>query len=295
MTRLLLTGAAGLLGRAIVASTPPGVELHATWRSARPPAGVAATRVDLADAGAVRDLVRDVRPDVVVHAAYAGNERDIVAATGAVAAAAVEAGAAIVHVSTDAVFGGEDGPYQEDDPPDPCHAYGRWKAAAEAIVRDLLPDAAIVRTSLLCATTPLDPRSAWVADALRDGVPVTLYVDELRQPIAVDDLAAMLWDVVRLDRRERAGPWHLVGPEALSRYALGLLVARYAGVDPLGITAAASPRDAAEPRPRDVRLVSWRADAVLQTRPRPVSVLFAPPAAVPGAPPPARRPRPAPG
>jgi dTDP-4-dehydrorhamnose reductase len=148
--------------------------------------------------------------------------------------------------------------------------YGRWKAEAEGIVQHLLPDAAIVRTSLITQFRPLDPRSAWVANSLRKRVPITLFVDELRCPVAPDDLAAQIWELVALEASKRKGVWHLVGTEAISRYALGLLIAAHEGYDPSGITAAYTDPTL---RPRDLRLSTARADAQLSTRARPISTL----------------------
>lgn len=272
----MITGGAGLLGQALLRSVPGGAEVHATWRHA-PVRGAEAHRVELSDGAATRDLALRVRPDVVIHTAYsaANGEQDILAATRAVVGACRAAGAALVHLSTDALLDGETAPYGEDTEPAPVHEYGRWKAAAEAEVRRSLPDAVVIRTSLVVATDPLDPRSAWVADSLRNGKPVTLFTDEIRAPIEVGDLAAQIWEILDLPGQDRAGVWNLCGPEALSRYAIGLLVAARERLDPSGITPATS-RGIDPPRPRDLRLLTTRADRALHTRPRGISEVLAP-------------------
>ncbi len=182
-------------------------------------------------------------------------------------------GAGMVHVSTDMVFDGERAPYSEDDPPAPLTGYGRSKAEAEEIVRRTLPGAAVVRTSLILRADPPDRTTGWVLDGLRSGAPVRLFTDELRCPIAADDLAAQLWELASLPADARAGAWHLAGPEALSRYALGLLIAARAGLDPAGITPARLAESPA-PRPRDLRLLTGRADRALRTRARPASAVL---------------------
>src|SRR5438105_2939818 len=83
--------------------------------------------------------------------------------------------------------------------------------AAEELVRERLPRAAIIRTSLIVRAHPPDGGSAWVLGGLRRGEPVRLFVDELRCPIAVEDLAAQLWEIAALPAEARAGVWHLVG------------------------------------------------------------------------------------
>jgi dTDP-4-dehydrorhamnose reductase len=273
--RVLVTGGAGLVGSTLIATAPEGVDVHATQRNT-PVVGATAHTIDLSDPDDPVGLLAAVRPEVVIHTAYGKDDlvRDVVAATRSVAAACAIHDVALVHLSSDVVFDGEHPPYAEDSPLMPVHAYGRAKAEAEGDVRTAVPDAAIVRTSLVCRAEPLDVGSAWVVDSLRAGEPITLFTDEFRCPIRADDLARMLWDLVALPRAERAGPWHLVGPERLSRHELGVLVAEAHGLDPGGVSAASS-RDvpSAEPRPRDLTLTAERASA-LPTQPRSVATLF---------------------
>jgi dTDP-4-dehydrorhamnose reductase len=118
----------------------------------------------------------------------------------------------------------------------------------------------------------LDPRSTWVVDSVRNGQPVTLFVDELRCPVAVADLVAALWELAAMP--EWPPVLHVAGPEALSRYALGLLVANYAGVSGAELGSGYS-REQLPPRPRDLRLDTRLAERLLQRCLRPVSELFA--------------------
>ena len=266
MTTVLVTGAAGLVGSFVAASAPEDVDL------------VAATRhdADLSDPAATAALFERVRPDLVVHAAYSMRklQADGIDASRHVVDGCVAHGAALIALSTDALFDGEHAPYAEDDPPSPVHAYGRAKAAMEADVAARLPAATIVRTSLVCAVDPPDPRTAWVLDGLLSGEPPTLFTDELRNPVRADDLAAALWSLAAMDPPARAGVWHVVGAEPFSRYDLGALVAEWAGLDPSALIAAESAATPGpEPRPRDCRLTTARTDAA-GIRCRSVRTLF---------------------
>lgn len=270
--RILITGGAGLLGTALVRAAPDGIEVHATQRSAPVPDGARAHTVDLADGAAVDALFAAVRPDVVIHTAYGTDfARDIILATRNVADACGRAGAALVHLSTDQVFDGEHAPYAEADQPAPLLEYGARKAEAERMVRQLAPAAAIVRTSVIVRT---DGEDAVVA-RLRAGTVPPAFVDELRSAIAAPDLAAQLWEIAALPRGRIAGVWHLAGPEAVSRYTLATLLALCHGIHPKIVSALN--RDFTPRRPRDLRLLTTRADRELRTRARPISeALFAP-------------------
>ena len=273
--RILITGGAGLLGSELIARAPANAELHATQRT-RAVAGAEAHVVELSDGDATSALLERLRPALVIHTAYSQShpERDVRQATESLVRACAGVGSELIHLSSDVVFDGERAPYGEDDEPAPVHAYGRCKAEAERLVRAALPHAAIVRTSLIVRPDPPDGGSAWVLDGLRRGDAVRLFVDELRCPIAVDDLAAQLWELAAMPAETRAGVWHLAGPEAVSRYTLGILVARRHGADADAIIPARS-RGAGLSRPRDLRLLTTRADRGLRTRPRAISEVLA--------------------
>lgn len=274
--KTLVTGGAGLLGSTLIRVAPEGIDLHATQRSTPVPDGARAHTVDLADDRAVETLFAEVRPDVVIHTAYGKTDfaRDIILATRNVADACGRAGAALVHISTDVVFDGERAPYAEDDPPSPITEYGQRKAEAERMVRQIAPAAAIVRTSVIVRT---DGEDATVTQ-LRAGTFPPAFVDELRSAIAAEDLASQLWELALMPRERIAGVWHLAGPEAVSRYTLATLLAlRH---DIRNNVVPALNREFTPRRPRDLRMLTARADGELKTRARPISeALFGPPGA----------------
>jgi dTDP-4-dehydrorhamnose reductase len=271
MQPLLITGGAGFLGRELLRSVPADWECHVTERRT-PAAGGIAHRCDLSDGEAVRRLWSIVRPRRVIHTAYGTEdaERDIWLATRNVTDACRDSGAELLHVSSDLVLDGEHSPYAESAEPAPVHEYGRWKAKAELYVRAQIPSAAVVRASLITSFDPPDPRSAWVAAGLRGEAAVTLYVDEIRSPILVQDLAAQIIEIAALPAPGQAGVWHLAGPEAMSRFALGALIAAALGLPAERLRAGRSSGGDA-PRPRDLRLLTSRADRQLMHRARSIS------------------------
>jgi dTDP-4-dehydrorhamnose reductase len=164
-------------------------------------------------------------------------------------------------MSTDVLFDGEHGPYSETDPPSPITAYGSAKAEAEQAVTDLCTDATIVRTSLVYGFDPPDPRTMWILDSVRQGQPITLFTDEVRCPVWVDQLAGAL---LELASGTKGGIWHLAGPQPLNRYAFGERLLRFHDLDPAGIRPGLS-RQSEQLRPRDCRLDVAKARARLRS------------------------------
>lgn len=199
--RLLITGGSGYLGRHLVrrvAAGWPGEWRYTTF-STDPlglPKGV---RLDLRDGAAVARFVAEFAPDAVIHTAGSNRTPDmaavIVDGTRYVAGAAARAGARLVHLSTDSVFGGDRAPYDESAPPAPLNDYGRAKAAAEALAL-AHPNAVAVRTSLIYGLDEIDNGTAWMVEALRAGQPVTLFTNQRRNPIWVETLAAACLELV---------------------------------------------------------------------------------------------------
>ena len=211
-------------------------------------------------------VVQRLRPRVIIHTAYrkVGPDVQRVTVQGAayIAQAAAEIGARLMHVSSDVLLDGEHAPYDESARPGPLHPYGVAKADAEALVQRAAPTAAIVRTSLICCVQPPDPVSAWIIDSLRLGRPITLFTDEIRSAVWVQDLAAAM---IELSDQSFSGVLNVAGPQPLSRYQMGQRLACHYGLDPAGITAGSS-LDSGLRRPRNCTLDITLARRLLRTR-----------------------------
>ena len=250
MQRLLVTGGCGYLGRELVRRAPAhGWDVRATWFE-RPPQGDEADWVQ-ADLRHVEGAWRAVAGvDAVIHTAYRqGPGEWEVNVEGSASVAEAARGLRLVHLSTDLVFDGLRGRYREEDTPAPVNAYGRSKAEAERLVAELHGRPTIARTSLIYGGAEPGPQERLAAEGSR------FFVDEIRSPVQVGDLAEALLEVVALDL---PGVLHLGGADDLSRFDFAVLL----GADPERIERAHTTAG----RAPDVSLDSSRAAGLLRTR-----------------------------
>jgi dTDP-4-dehydrorhamnose reductase len=256
--RLLVTGAAGMLGRDVVAAAGD----HEVVALAR-------ADLDIADADAVHAAIRDARPDAVINCAawtdVDGAEVDEAAAvavngTGAgnVAVAAAADGVHVVHVSTDYVFDGDaDEPYAEGAPTAPRSAYGRSKLAGEVAVAEAAPGAAIVRASWL-----FGPHGRNFVDTMRrvgaERDELAVVNDQVGCPTYTGHLAPAL---IEIAARRLTGVLHVAGGGRCSWFDLAV-----ATFEETGLPTSVRPQSTADagrpaPRPAFSALASTRADA----------------------------------
>lgn len=224
--RVLVTGAAGQLGRALAANTPPHVELR----------GLTRTELDIADLASVQTIVESFRPDVLINAAaYTAvdqAESDVaVAETGNIQgprnlALAVQRlpGGRLLHISTDFVFDGRQSvPYQPNAPTAPLGVYGRTKLEGEQAILQVLG-----RRSLVL-------RTAWVYGAtgknflrtmlrlMRERGAVRVVADQVGTPTCTHSLAEVLWRLAA--RPDSSGVFHWTDAGVASWYDFAVAIA----------------------------------------------------------------------
>jgi len=263
-------GLAGALGSPLLNQLGAGAD---AWE-------VESHAADLSEPGAAARVLDQLRPEAVVNLAAMAN----IAPCRADPALAMRLNAELpeelarwcaahdtrlVHVSTDQVFDGSRGGWCETDEARPLHVYGASKLAGDRAVLAACPGAAILRTALVTGREVIGGRSTSTAllTALAVGDEVRLFTDEIRSPVAVIDVARAIADLV--ERREVSGLLHCGGPQALSRYGLGLIEAKGADVDASFIKAITrADAGLAAERPADLSLDSRRLVALLGWTPR---------------------------
>jgi dTDP-4-dehydrorhamnose reductase len=225
--RLLVTGAAGRLGKKLVETLAARHEVT----------GIDIAELDITDFAATRAFVAGLKPDLVLHPAawtdVDGCAREpekaiVVNGFGAqhMAIAAAEVGAAILYVSSNEVFDGRSNrPYREYDPTHPVNPYAYSKWVGEQAVTRVNPKHYLVRTAWLFAHGGKNFIQS-VLSAAEEGKPLRVVANEVANPTYNDDLAEA---IARLIETGRYGMYHFVNEGACSRYDFARFALDHAG------------------------------------------------------------------
>ncbi|PTX19633.1 dTDP-4-dehydrorhamnose reductase [Pontibacter mucosus] len=248
MKRILITGSNGLLGQKLAELLLPkqDVELLATSRGENKLAELYPTlpfrSMDVTNAEQVEQVVSEFRPTHIIHTAAMTNvdqcendregalllNRD---AVQYLVNACEKYNVHLIHVSTDFIFDGENGPYDEAAEGKPVNFYGETKLMAEEIVKQAKCKWAILRTVLVYGVVNDQGRTnivLWVRDSLQAGKVIKVVTDQFRTPTLAEDLAMGCWLAAEKDAE---GIFHISGSEMLTPYDMALQVADYFGLD----------------------------------------------------------------
>jgi len=281
MKRVLITGSNGLLGQKTVELFSRSdytlrlvsLEEHSVFDERTYPY----RQIDLTKRQDVRQLVDEFEPEVIINTAAITDVDACETNRGAawqvnvacvenLAIAAKLVGAALVHISTDYVFDGKNGPYSELDRPNPISYYGRTKLASENVLLTSGIPFTILRTMVLYGTgVQVKPNFAlWLISSLGEGKQVRIVTDQLGTPTLVDDLAYAILKVVELDR---TGLFHIAGPDLVSRYEFAVTLANVFDFNTKLIAPAkTSTMKQAAPRPLKSGLITLKAQTELELR-----------------------------
>jgi dTDP-4-dehydrorhamnose reductase len=233
--------------------------------------------LDLADLAAVTGIVEDGVDCVFFPAALTWVDRCEAEpaeamrvnrdAPAAAARAAAKQGVPLVFYSTEYVFDGERGDYDEDSTPSPTSVYGRSKLEGERAVLEANPRAVVVRTSVVYGPDPQGKNFvAQLRRRLAAGEEMRVPVDQVSCPTYNADLAAAS---VELVEQRAGGVFHVVGPEAMDRATFARLACELFGLDARGVRPVTT-AELGQParRPLSGALRTDRVRALLTTRMR---------------------------
>lgn len=240
--KILLTGADGQLGSQLLSSCPDGFEILAMthWQ------------LDISDQASCRSAVTTFKPDWIINAAAytnvekAEDEPELALRVNSdgptnLAIAAEEAGARLLHISTDFVFDGTiRRPYRPDDQTNPLSSYGRSKLAGENAVQNTLgSDALIIRTAWLYSANGKNFMNT-VLRLLREQPMLRIVADQSGTPTSAMSLASAVFGAIISDCRglyhwsdDGVATWYEFASE-IQRQALALqLISEQKEIQPI--------------------------------------------------------------
>jgi dTDP-4-dehydrorhamnose reductase len=255
-----VTGGSGLLGANMVASLArSGMTVAAIYKThgiVMP--GVTPVLCNLLDSHQLIETFYLLQPEYIIHTAAATNVdwceahvedcmRINADVPREIATVARQLGAKLVYISTDSVFAGERGNYDEDDVTAPINAYARSKALGEAAILSELASSLVIRTNIygwnMQEKTSL---AEWILGKLECGVPFPAFQDVVFTPVLVNDLCDCIFEMVASGL---TGIYHVGGSEACSKYDFAQCLAEVFELD-RSLIQSSSVGDAALPAPR---------------------------------------------
>jgi dTDP-4-dehydrorhamnose reductase len=250
--KVLITGSNGLLGQKLVQllTEDPNYELHASGRGTnRLPEeeNYFYHSLDIANKNEVNKVIGDIKPDYIIHTAAMTNvdqcetEKEAcwqqnVEAVKYISDAAAKNKSFLIHLSTDFIFDGKGGPYDEHAKAKPLSYYGESKLAAEKIILKCKSKWAIVRTILVFGIAYDMSRSniiLWVKKSLEEGKNIQVVNDQFRTPTLAEDLAMGCYLIME---NQATGIFNISGKEMLTPYDMAVKTADFFKLDKTLIT-----------------------------------------------------------
>ncbi len=234
MTKILVTGSSGLIGRQITKDlVEKNFDVYSCYNLEKPEFGII-THLDLSKNEKIIEVVHTVKPDVVIHLAaitdveLCEKQKELAnlintKSTKILAQESKKQNSFFVYISTDYVFDGIKGMKNEEDKPNPLNFYGKSKLEGEIILNNLSLPHAVVRTS-----TPFGIHQKkksfplWVKENLESQKEIPVLVDQFTSPTHISNLSEMIIEVATKEISELI---HLAGATRISRYEFAKIIA----------------------------------------------------------------------
>lgn len=279
--RIFIVGANGMLGQRTIEfySSDKNVQLFACSIEENPLFNnVDYLCCNITERDKIKQAVYNFMPDVIINAAAYTNvdlsetERETawkinVKGVEHLAETARVIDAQIIHISSDYIFDGKNGPYSENDKPNPLGYYGRTKLASENVLKISGSLYTILRTNVLYGVVSKGKADfvEWLINTVRSGKPVRIVDDQVSNPTFIDDLVQAISKVIEF---RKYGVYNIGGKEFLSRYEFTEIIAEYFNLDKLLITPIKTEElNQAARRPLKSGLITLKAEAELGYKP----------------------------
>ena len=218
--------------------------------------------VDVTDEIQIQNIIMNFLPDVIINASAYTNvdksetERDLswkinVSGVKYMAETAKKIGAHIIHISSDYVFDGKNGPYSESEVPNPINYYGLTKLEGENAVTNSGADYTVIRTNVLYGIIPSGRLDfvRWVVDSIRSSKPIKIVCDQINNPTFIDDLVSAIALVIE---KKKFGLYNVGGKEFLDRYEFTMRIADVFNLDKSFVTKIVT-EELNQPAPRPLK------------------------------------------
>ena len=279
--RILIIGSNGMLGQSLTTHFMfrKDVELMCTsFEEESFYSDLLYAQIDISSSKEVKKLIKDFYPDVIINSAAYTNvdgcetEKELswsINVTGVenIVKYGRTCDAHLIHISSDYIFDGENGPYSENEIPNPISYYGREKLAGENAILAGRIRHTIIRTNVLYGATQFGRPDfvKWVYDSLSKNKIIRIVKDQINNPTYIDDLSSAISKIIEF---EKEGVFNIGGAEILSRLDFTLKIAEYFELDKSLITPiVTSDLNQPAPRPLNSGLVNLKAETELNYHP----------------------------
>ena len=280
--KILITGANGLLGQAMVSVFSRESDFEIIKTSVEPESfiktGLQYIQLDITKKEELKKTVSEINPSVIINCAAftdvdkCESERELswkinVDAVKNIIIAARPVNTKVVHFSTDYVFDGKNGPYDEQSVPNPLSFYGRGKLASENALIASGIEHAIIRTMVLFGYgVNVKPNFAmWLVNKLSAKEKINIVDDQIGNSTIVDDLA---YGTLKVVEKEKTGIYNIAGRDIESRLDFTMKLCDVYGYDKSLINRIKT-KDLNQPAPRPLNsgLITLKAETELGFRP----------------------------
>jgi dTDP-4-dehydrorhamnose reductase len=245
--KVLITGSNGFIGQKMMTEVlaDKNFDLIALSRGSNRysnPEGYLYIDGDVCNPEQMAEVISQHRPHFIIHTVAMANveaceanieacEQVNVEAVKTLVSLAEKYDSHLIHLSTDFIFDGKEGPYAETAIPHPLNEYGKSKLEAEKLIQASSIKWAIIRTILVYGVPNDKDRSnliLWVKNSLEAGKKINVVTDHYRMPTLVEDLTKATLSI--MDKQAK-GIYHISGSEGYSIYDIAMQVAKFWNLD----------------------------------------------------------------
>lgn len=277
ITKILVTGSAGLIGTQIVKDLLDNhKQVYSCYNKTKPELGII-THLDLTKKDDIVNTMNRIKPDVVIHLGamtdveLCETETELAKkintdATEILALESEKHNTFFVYMSTDYVFDGKVGMKKENDKTNPINFYGKSKLDGERVFKKITTPNIIVRTS-----TPFGIHSKkmsfpiWVKKNLELEKEISVVVNQYTSPSYVPNISKMIIEIME---RKITGIIHLAGATKISRYDFAVQISKIINVNKQFLKLTKMDQmDWKAQRPADSSLSVSKANKILKNKP----------------------------